>query len=315
MKRIAAGDLSAIRAGAPEGSVIGECERMSARLAEIVGQVRSASKSVGFSAGEISQGNDDLSTRTQEQAASLEETAASMEEMTATVKANADNARQADRLASEAREQAERSVAIASRTTGAMNEINQSSRKIEDIIGVIDEIAFQTNLLALNAAVEVARAGEQGRGFAVVASEVRALAQRSAAAAKEIKGLIGESVQKVQAGTGLVDESAKALDAIMDSIKKVSGIVAEIASASHQQAAGIEQVNQALTRMDESTQQNAALVEQAAAAAKGMEQQSQQLIAEVDYFNTGESVAAPQRTQRRRAESYRDDSAVMERAA
>ena len=295
MKRIAEGDLATVRTGAPAGSVIGECERMSVKLAEIVGQVRRASMSVGFSAGEISQGNDDLSTRTQDQAASLEETAASMEQMTATVKANADNARQADRLASEARQQAERTVTIATRTTSAMNEINQSSRKIEDIIGVIDEIAFQTNLLALNAAVEAARAGEQGRGFAVVAAEVRSLAQRSATAAKEIKGLIGESVDKVQAGSGLVDESARALNAIMDSIRKVSGIVAEIASASHEQAAGIEQVNQALTRMDESTQQNAALVEQAAAAAKGMEHQSQQLIEEVGYFRTGEDDVAAQR--------------------
>lgn len=291
MKRIAAGDLSSHSVGAPENSVIGECERMSAKLAQIVAQVRRASMSVGFSAGEISQGNDDLSSRTQEQAAALEQTAASMEEMTATVKANADNARQADALAMEARKQAERSVEIASRTTHAMNEIDQSSRKIEDIIGVIDEIAFQTNLLALNAAVEAARAGEQGRGFAVVASEVRALAQRSASAAKEIKGLIGESVEKVRAGTGLADASASALNAIMNSIKKVSGIVGEIASASKEQAAGIEQVNMALTKMDESTQQNAALVEQAAAAAKGMEHQSQQLITEVSYFRTDESSA------------------------
>ncbi|MET0533648.1 MAG: methyl-accepting chemotaxis protein [Steroidobacter sp.] len=294
MKRIAAGDLSARSIGAPDGSVIGECERMSAKLAEIFAQVRKASISVGFSAGEISQGNDDLSSRTQEQAASLEQTAASMEEMTATVKANADNARQADQLAIEARQQAERSVEIATRTTNAMNEIDQSSRKIEDIIGVIDEIAFQTNLLALNAAVEAARAGEQGRGFAVVASEVRALAQRSATAAKEIKGLIGESVEKVRAGTGLADESANALNTIMASIKKVSGIVGEIASASKEQAAGIEQVNTALTKMDESTQQNAALVEQAAAAAKGMEHQSQQLITEVSYFRTDDSNASTQ---------------------
>jgi methyl-accepting chemotaxis protein len=292
MKRIAAGDLSVRSVGAPVGSVIGECERMSAKLAEIVAQVRRASMSVGFSAGEISQGNDDLSSRTQEQAAALEETAASMEQMTATVKANADNARHADQLAIQARQQAERSAEIASRTTSAMNEINRSSRKIEDIIGVIDEIAFQTNLLALNAAVEAARAGEQGRGFAVVASEVRALAQRSASAAKEIKGLIGESVEKVRAGTGLADESANALNTIVNSITKVSGIVGEIATASKQQAAGIEQVNLALTRMDESTQQNAALVEEAAAAAKGMEHQSQQLIDEVSYFRTDTSSAA-----------------------
>lgn len=316
MKRIAAGDLSARSIGAPEGSVIGECERMSAKLAQIVAQVRRASMSVGFSAGEISQGNDDLSSRTQEQAASLEETAASMEEMTATVKANADNARQADQLAIEARQRAERSVDIAGRTTNAMNEINQSSRKIEDIIGVIDEIAFQTNLLALNAAVEAARAGEQGRGFAVVASEVRALAQRSASAAKEIKGLIGESVEKVRAGTGLAGESAEALNAIMNSIKKVSGIVGEIATASKEQAAGIEQVNMALTKMDESTQQNAALVEEAAAAAKGMEHQSQQLINEVSYFRTEESDAQDAAASHRSYSAPNHDTNVpMSRAA
>ncbi len=317
MKRIAAGDLSVVTAGAPDGSVIGECERMSAKLAQIVGQVRRASMSVGFSAGEISQGNDDLSARTQEQAASLEQTAASMEEMTSTVKANADNAKQADALAVAATQQAERSVAIATRTTTAMTEINQSSRKIEDIIDVIDEIAFQTNLLALNAAVEAARAGEQGRGFAVVASEVRALAQRSASAAKEIKVLIGESVEKVQAGAGLVSESARALDVIMVSIKKVSGIVGEIAAASSEQATGIEQVNQALTVMDESTQQNAALVEEAAAAAKGMEHQSQQLITEVSYFRTGEAeTSAPAAEANRYSErAVADQQSSIARAA
>jgi methyl-accepting chemotaxis protein len=215
--------------------------------------------------------------------------------MTATVKTNVESTRQADQLAVEAKQQAERSAAIATRTVGAMGEINQSSRKIADIIGVIDEIAFQTNLLALNAAVEAARAGEQGRGFAVVAAEVRALAQRSASAAKEIKALIGESVVKVQAGTELVDESGKALDVIMESIKKVSMIVGEIAGASREQAKGIEQVNLAVSQMDETTQQNAALVEEAAAAAKGMEHQSQQLIVEVSYFRTDEAgtVAAP----------------------
>ena len=295
MKRIAAGDLAARSGRVADDSVIGECERMSAKLAHIVGQVRRASMSVGFSAREISQGNDDLSSRTQEQAAALEETAASMEQMTATVQTNVDSTHQADQLANEAKQQAERSATIAVRTAAAMGEINQSSRKIGDIIGVIDEIAFQTNLLALNAAVEAARAGEQGRGFAVVAAEVRALAQRSATAAKEIKGLIGESVEKVQVGTQLVDESGQALSAIMESIKKVSSIVGQIASASTEQASGIEQVNNAVTQMDQTTQQNAALVEQAAAAAKGMEHQSQQLIVEISYFCVDASDAAATR--------------------
>jgi len=266
------------------GELLASLQRMDSKLHQIVASVRTASESVGSAAGELSIGNDDLSQRTQEQASALEETASSMEEMTATVKQNADNARQANQLATGARGQAEKGSAVVSRAVEAMEEINASSRRIADIIGVIDEIAFQTNLLALNAAVEAARAGEQGRGFAVVASEVRSLAGRSASAAKEIKELIGDSVEKVRVGSSLVDDSGKVLAEIMASVKKVSDIVAEIAAASGEQAAGIEQVNNAVTQMDNSTQQNAALVEEAASAAKSMEQQAQALIAEIAFF-------------------------------
>jgi methyl-accepting chemotaxis protein I, serine sensor receptor len=268
------------------GTLLQALRRMDSKLNEIVGNVRSASHSVGGAAAQLSKGNDDLSQRTQEQASALEQTASSMEEMTATVKQNADNARQANQLASGARGQAEKGGAVVTRAVGAMDEINAASRRIADIIGVIDEIAFQTNLLALNAAVEAARAGEQGRGFAVVASEVRSLAQRSATAAKEIKELISDSVDKVRTGSQLVDESGKVLSEIMESVKKVSDIVAEIAAASDEQAAGIEQVNNAVTQMDDTTQQNAALVEEAASAAKAMEQQAQQLVTEVSFFRS-----------------------------
>jgi methyl-accepting chemotaxis protein len=239
-----------------------------------VSMVKSAAAEIHRGAEEISAGNSNLSLRTEEQAASLEETASSMEEMTTTVKQNADNAGQANQLALAARDQAEQGGMVVGKAVQAMSGINDSARKIADIIGVIDEIAFQTNLLALNAAVEAARAGEQGRGFAVVASEVRNLAGRSATAAKEIKDLIQDSVKKVSDGSLLVTQSGQTLEQIVISVKKVSDIVAEIAAASREQSLGIEQVGRAVMQMDELTQQNAALVEQATAASKGMTEEA-----------------------------------------
>ena len=239
-------------------------------MVSIVDGIQSTSREVKRAADEICTGNENLSQRTGEQSSSLEETASSMEQMTATVKQNADNAAQANQLALAARDQAEKGGVIVNQAIAAMSDINQASKKIADIIGVIDEIAFQTNLLALNAAVEAARAGEQGRGFAVVASEVRSLAGRSATAAKEIKGLIQDSVRKVEDGSARVSQSGHTLEEIVASVKKVSDIVAEIAAASREQSAGIEQVNRAVMQMDELTQQNATLVEQATGAARTM---------------------------------------------
>jgi methyl-accepting chemotaxis protein len=243
-------------------------------------------------AEEISKGNTNLSQRTEEQASSLEETASSMEEMTSTVKQTADNAGQANQLAMAARQQAEKGGSVVGAAVTAMSGINAASKKIADIIGVIDEIAFQTNLLALNAAVEAARAGEQGRGFAVVATEVRNLAGRSATAAKEIKALIQDSVARVDEGSKLVDESGQTLEEIVGAVKKVTDIVAEIAAASREQSSGIEQVNKAVMQMDTTTQQNAALVEEAAAASQAIVEQAQALNSLVSRYNVGDNAGA-----------------------
>jgi methyl-accepting chemotaxis protein len=266
-----------------------------ASMADVVTKVKGAATEVHRGAEEISQGNANLSQRTEEQSSSLEETASSMEEMTSTVKQNADNAGQANQLATAARDQAEKGGAVVGKAVQAMTEINESSKKIADIISVIDEIAFQTNLLALNAAVEAARAGEQGRGFAVVASEVRSLAGRSATAAKEIKDLIQDSVKKVDDGSVLVTQSGQTLEQIVSSVKKVSDIVAEIAAASREQSSGIEQVNRAVMQMDEMTQQNAALVEQATAASQSMADQARDLNQMMARYRVAEGqIAAAQ---------------------
>ncbi len=257
---------------------------MMEKLTQMVHLMRTASEQISTAATEVNSGTQDLSQRTSEQASALEETSASMEEMTSTVKQNADNAKQANQLGHAAREVAERGGAVVTKAVASMEEINKSSKKIADIITVIDEIAFQTNLLALNAAVEAARAGEHGRGFAVVAAEVRNLAQRSAGAAKEIKGLINESVQKVGDGSELVNQSGKTLEEIVTSVKRVTDILAEISAASQEQAQGIDQVNKAIMQMDETTQQNAALVEQSAAACQNMHQQTTELMQAVSFF-------------------------------
>jgi methyl-accepting chemotaxis protein len=266
--------------------------RVLMNMADVVRSMAGAAAEVRTGSEEISRGNADLSQRTEEQASSLEETASSMEEMTSTVKNNADNAAQANQLAAAAREQAERGGSVVGAAVAAMGEINASSKRIADIISVIDEIAFQTNLLALNAAVEAARAGEQGRGFAVVASEVRNLASRSAEAAKEIKTLIQDSVGKVTEGTRLVDESGKALAEIVVRVKKVTDVMAEIASSSREQASGIEQVNKAITMMDDVTQQNAALVEEASAAAQALTEQASNLTQLISRYRVGEGSSA-----------------------
>ncbi|AJX79827.1 methyl-accepting chemotaxis protein [Burkholderia pseudomallei] len=292
--RIAAGDLTrpvAVRAG--DGtSMMAAMRDMQGRLRSTIGGIRRAAESIAAASHEIASGNHDLSQRTEQQAASLEETAASMEELTATVKQNAENARQASGLANNASEIALKGNDVVSRVIGTMGEINDSSRKIADIIGVIDGIAFQTNILALNAAVEAARAGEQGRGFAVVAGEVRSLAQRSATAAKEIKQLIDASVERVNNGSALVGQAGETMTEILQAVRRVTDIMGEIAAASEEQSSGISQVGRAVTQMDEMTQQNAALVEEAAAAASSLQEQAARLRESVSAFQVGDGAAA-----------------------
>lgn len=287
LRSIAAGDLSARMHGEFQGvfsTMRDDANTTAGQLAEIVGRIQSAAVSINSAASEIATGNDDLSRRTEQQAASLEETAASMEELTSTVKQNAEHARQANQLAVGAASVASQGGEVVGQVVKTMSGIENSSKKIADIITVIDGIAFQTNILALNAAVEAARAGEQGRGFAVVATEVRTLAQRSANAAKEIKGLIDDSVARVADGSALVDQAGKTMQEIVASVQRVTDIMGEISAASQEQYAGIEQVNQTVTQMDETTQQNAALVEEATAAARSMEEQANQLSAAVAVF-------------------------------
>ncbi|WP_045729008.1 methyl-accepting chemotaxis protein, partial [Xanthomonas sp. GPE 39] len=271
LQSIAAGDLTARMHGDFQGvfaQMRDDANTTADQLTNIVGRIQTAATSINAASSEIATGNDDLSRRTEQQAASLEETAASMEELTSTVKQNAENARQANQLAIGAASVASQGGAVVGQVVQTMNGIETSSKKIADIISVIDGIAFQTNILALNAAVEAARAGEQGRGFAVVASEVRTLAQRSASAAKEIKDLIDDSVGRVAEGSALVDQAGKTMEEIVASVKRVTDIMSEISAASQEQSAGIEQVNQTVNQMDEATQQNAALVEEATAAAR-----------------------------------------------
>jgi methyl-accepting chemotaxis protein len=258
--------------------------RMDEQLTRIVKDVRSGASSVATSSGQIAQGNDDLSHRTQEQASSLEETAASMEQMNAAVRQNAESAHQTSQLAMGALEHAENGGRVAGQAVNAMKEIEISSKRIAEISGLIDEIAFQTNLLALNAAVEAARAGAEGRGFAVVAAEVRSLAQRSASAAREIKTLINESSEKVQAGTALVGASGEALSQILERTRKITDLVGNIAAASSEQATGVQQVNTTITALDDMTQRNAALVEEAAAASRALQEQASELMTHVNFF-------------------------------
>ena len=284
--RIAIGDLSVDVKTRPgdQASLLFSMKTMRDNLHQIVGQVRAGTDSIATATAQIASGNMDLSSRTEQQASSLQQTASSMEELTATVKQNSASAQQANQLAASASSVAAKGGEVVARVVATMGAINGSSKRVVDIIGVIDGIAFQTNILALNAAVEAARAGEQGRGFAVVASEVRSLAQRSAAAAKEIKTLIGQSVGEVEAGARLVDQAGSTMRDVVASVKRVSDIIGEITSASEQQSLGIEEVNRAVALMDQATQQNAALVEQSAAAAGALQNQAELLAGVVDAF-------------------------------
>jgi methyl-accepting chemotaxis protein len=295
LHRVADGDLTASTQGAEfhRARKLAEVlDKMTGNLRSLATEVAHSARTVSQTSTQIAQGNLDLSQRTEEQAGTLEQTASSMEELTSTVAQNAENARQASQLAVEASDVARRGGQAVGQVVSTMNGISDSSRRIGDIIGVIDGIAFQTNILALNAAVEAARAGEQGRGFAVVASEVRSLAQRSAAAAKEIKALIGDSVARVEAGTKQVDAAGRTMDEIVESVRKVSDLIAEIAAASREQSSGIGQINTAVAQMEQVVQQNASLVEEASAATESMKEQAAMLLQAVSRFRLGDDALA-----------------------
>lgn len=293
--RVAQGDLTnriEVKSKDEIGELMLALRNMNDSLLDIVNRVRSGTATIATGSAQIAAGNQDLSSRTEQQASSLEETASSMEELTSTVRQNGDNANQANRLAVSASDIAVKGGAIVNEVVAMMENISESSKKMAEIINVIDGIAFQTNILALNAAVEAARAGEQGRGFAVVATEVRTLAQRSANAAREIKALIDESVGKVEAGSKLVNQAGETMTEIVHSVQRVTDIMTEINAATREQVEGIEQVNQAVSQMDQVTQQNAALVEEAAAATESMQGQARELVQVVSVFNTGQSVSS-----------------------
>jgi methyl-accepting chemotaxis protein len=299
-KRVAAGDLTSrveVDGRDEAAELLRALRDMNEGLGTIVTQIRQGAESIAVGAGQVAAGNQQLSSRTEEHASSLEETASTLEEFTTTVRQNADHAKQASALASTASNTAEKGGEVVNKVVATMQEVTTSSKKISDIIGVIDGISFQTNILALNAAVEAARAGEQGRGFAVVASEVRSLAQRSAASAKEIRGLIENSVSRVEAGARLVGEAGKTMEELVASVRRVASIMTEIAAASHEQSSGIEQINKAITQMDTVVQMNASLVEEATAAATSMASQATGLAHSVAQFRVEDSVlavAAPQ---------------------
>jgi len=294
-KRVAAGDLTSrveVDGRDEAAELLRALRDMNEGLGTIVTQIRQGAESIAVGAGQVAAGNQQLSSRTEEHASSLEETASTLEEFTTTVRQNADHAKQASALASTASNTAEKGGEVVNKVVATMQEVTTSSKKISDIIGVIDGISFQTNILALNAAVEAARAGEQGRGFAVVASEVRSLAQRSAASAKEIRGLIENSVSRVEAGARLVGEAGKTMEELVASVRRVASIMTEIAAASHEQSSGIEQINKAITQMDTVVQMNASLVEEATAAATSMASQATGLARAVAQFRVEESVQA-----------------------